>query len=140
MRLPPSYVEFVTQYGLFSGPGEYAAMFAPAKLITLHDYLRKKVFVPKTNLAVELGLDAAGVDRLKKAICFASGQYDELLNFFDLEAADVETGEAPISCFDRQDMGTVELCPEEVQGRAFDLHVRSLVDFNIREVTKRLSK
>ncbi|HSD88102.1 MAG TPA: hypothetical protein VLB44_11330 [Kofleriaceae bacterium] len=144
IKLPPSYVELITGRGLFSGPGEHLVMLEPDDLGTLLDHLLQTVYAVESaeELAEELGLDSSELRRLEKAIVFSTGQYEELLDVFLLDAVDSVTGEAPIACFDPQEGMSAVLSlvrnRQETSGREIDRHVRELVDFNIHEVAKRL--
>jgi len=119
-------------------------MLEPDDLGTLLDHLLEAVSAVESaeELAEELGLDSSEVRRLEKAIVFSTGQYEELLDVFVLDAMDSVSGEAPIACFDPQEGIDAVLSlvrnRQEASGREFDHHVRELVDFNIREVVKRL--
>ena len=137
VRLPPSYVEFVTEHGLFSGPGDEAILFRPENLGVMYDYFVEEVFVGIDNpeaLAAELGTDADGVERLRKMVYFADGQYEETRDLFRLDAANPQTLEAPIDSFDRQDYGAYQPNDTLFEGRSMDDHVIGLVNFNIRDV------
>ncbi len=144
VKLPPSYVELVTTRGLFSGPGEHLNRLEPDDLASLLDHLLDGVYAVDSpqELADELGLQGNELRTLERAIVFSTGQYEELLDVVLLDAADPVTGEAPIVSFDPQEGMSAVLSVvrggHEPTGREFDRHVRELVDFNIREVAKRL--
>lgn len=139
LTLPPSYVTFVTEHGLFSGPGDEAILRRPENLGLMYDYFLEEVFSGVDGgdaLAFELGTDLAGVERLRKIVYFADGQYEEMLDLFRIDAANEQTLEAPIDLFDREDYYAYDPIDAGFSGRSIDRHVIGLVDFNIRRAAK----
>lgn len=140
LRLPPSYVEFVTEHGCFSGPGDEAILRRPAQLGVIADYFLEEVFVGvgPEDLAAELGTDADGVERLRNIVYFADGQYEGILHLFRLDGANPETHEGPIDTFDREDYYAYSPTNGMFTGRSMDRYVVDLVDFNVRNISRGL--
>ena len=122
VTLPPSYVSFVTAHGLFSfGGGNEARLLPLDQLESVYDF------------HVELGWTVkqlAKAQRWKQAIGFSNG--DEKLQIvamycFRFDAQDPRTKETPIFAFDQDEPEVIDEPVGKPKGKAFDIHIASLI-------------